>query len=44
MWLIGLVLTGMALLDHGPGMIVTGGLVMALYMPWAAWVGWRLST
>jgi hypothetical protein len=42
MWLVGLALTGMALVEFGPGIIVTGGLVMALYIPWATLVGWRL--
>jgi hypothetical protein len=43
LWLIGLALTGAVIGDSGPGMIVTGGGVMALYIPWAAIVGWRLS-
>jgi hypothetical protein len=42
MWTVGLLLTVMAILDHGPGMIVTGGGVMLLYIPWASLVGWRL--
>jgi flotillin len=43
MWAVGLALTLTAVLDHGPGMIVTGAGVMALYIPWAAVVGWGLS-
>jgi hypothetical protein len=41
MWLVGLALTVMVVLDHGPGMIVTGAGVMALFVPWEALVGWR---
>jgi hypothetical protein len=43
MWSVGLLLTVTALVDFGPGMIVTGGAVMGLFIPWAALVGWRLS-
>jgi hypothetical protein len=42
MWTVGLGLTAAALADNGPGMIVTGGAVMLLYIPWAAIVGYRL--
>jgi hypothetical protein len=41
MWLVGLALTGMVIIDNGPGMIVTGAAVMLLFIPWAALVGWR---
>jgi len=43
MWGIGLALTGAVILGSDRGMIVTGGGVMMLYIPWAALVGWRLS-
>jgi hypothetical protein len=42
MWTVGLVLTAMVLLHQEQGMIVIGGAVMALYIPWAAVVGWKL--
>lgn len=44
MWAVGLVLTVMAVLNEGVGMIVTGAVVMAFYIPWAAAVGWKLRT
>jgi hypothetical protein len=42
MWVVGIGLTVMVVADSGPGMIVTGGGVMALFIPWEAVVGWRL--
>jgi hypothetical protein len=42
MWLVGLGLTATVVLREEWGMIATGAGVMALYIPWAAWVGWRL--
>ncbi len=42
MWIIGIGLTVMVILDHGPGMIVAGAGVMALFIPWAAIVGWKM--
>ena len=43
MWMVGLALTAMVVVDYGPGMIATGAIVMALYIPWAAFVGWKLA-
>jgi hypothetical protein len=43
MWGVGLALTVAAVHDNGPAMVVSGGGVMALYVPWAALVGWRLG-
>jgi hypothetical protein len=42
MWLVGVALTVMVVANNGPGMIVTGGGVMVLFIPWVAVVGWRL--
>jgi hypothetical protein len=42
MWIVGLVLTGMAVAGNEQGMVVTGGAVMVLFIPWAAMVGWRM--
>jgi hypothetical protein len=42
-WGVGLVLTGMVAVDNTRGMIATGAVVMALFIPWAALVGWRLG-
>lgn len=41
MWSVGLLLTVTALVDFRLGMVISGGLVMALFVPWAALVGWR---
>ena len=43
MWSAGLILTLTALVDFRLGMVVSGGLVMALFVPWAALLGWRLA-
>jgi hypothetical protein len=39
--MVGLGLTLAALLDHRLGIIITAAGTMALFIPWAAWVGWR---
>jgi hypothetical protein len=41
LWMVGLGLTLAALLDHRLGIIITAAGTMALFIPWAAWVGWR---
>src|SRR5262249_41705516 len=43
MWSVGMLLTLTALVDFRLGMVVSGGAVMALFVPWAAVVGWRFS-
>ena len=42
MWSVGSALTVAALVDHRELVVVTGAGVMALFVPWAAVVGWRL--
>jgi len=42
MWLVGLALTVAAVIDHRTAMVVTGGGVMILFIPWATLVGLRL--
>ena len=41
-WSVGLSLTVFAFQNHREGVIVSGGLLMALFIPWAAWLGWRM--
>ena len=42
MWIVGLTLTVATVVDlHWP-IIITGGTVMMLFVPWAACLGWRL--
>jgi len=41
MWGAGLSLTVMALLNNRLGIMVTAATTMALFIPWAAWVGWK---
>ncbi|HMF18971.1 MAG TPA: hypothetical protein VKE98_17315 [Gemmataceae bacterium] len=43
MWSVGILLTLTAIIDFRMGMVVSGGAVMALFIPWAAMVGWRLT-
>jgi hypothetical protein len=43
MWSVGMLLTVTAIIDFRMGMVVSGGAVMALFLPWAALVGWRLG-
>jgi hypothetical protein len=43
MWSIGLLLTIAAIVDFRLGMVISGGAVMGLFVPWAALVGWRLA-
>lgn len=42
MWIMGLGLTAATLVEHRIGMIVAGGAVMLLFIPWATVLGWRL--
>jgi hypothetical protein len=42
-WGVGLGLTAAVLLESGPAMITTGAGLMALFIPWATLVGWRLG-
>jgi hypothetical protein len=42
MWVTGLVLTAVVVLELEVGMIAAGAVVMLLYIPWATLVGWRL--
>ena len=42
-WLVGFALTVSGFLQHRLGLLVTGGLTMVLFIPWAAWVGWRFD-
>jgi hypothetical protein len=42
MWGIGLAMSAAVVVDNGPVMIVSGAAVMALFIPWCAWVGWRM--
>jgi hypothetical protein len=41
MWTVGILLTVAALLHHPIGILATGAVVMALFIPWAALTGWR---
>lgn len=41
-WLVGSGLTVAAVLDHRMGLAVCGGGVMLLFVPWNAWLAWRL--
>jgi hypothetical protein len=43
MWGVGIALTVTTLLHHRPGIVATGAGVMALFIPWAAWAGWRFK-
>ena len=43
MWSVGMLLTLTALVDFRLGMVLSGGAVMALFIPWAALVGSRFS-
>jgi hypothetical protein len=43
MWSVGILLTLTAIIDFRMGMVVSGGAVMALFIPWAALVGWGLT-
>jgi len=43
MWSVGMFLTLTALVDFRLGMVLSGGAVMALFIPWAALVGSRFS-
>ncbi len=42
MWTVGLGLTIATLLEYRVGMVVSGALVMGLFIPWAGMLGWRL--
>jgi hypothetical protein len=41
LWVVGLSLTAAAILGQEPAMVVAGGGVMALFIPWTAFVGGR---
>jgi len=43
MWLIGMSLTVFAFLFHSYGVLISGGLTMLLFIPWAFWVGWKFQ-
>lgn len=42
MWSVGMGLTFAAFADHDRAMVVTGGGVMLLFIPWAAALAWKL--
>jgi hypothetical protein len=42
-WGVGILLTLFAVADHRLGMLLAGGGVMLLFLPWAAAVSWRLK-
>lgn len=42
MWLDGLLLSAAGLVYERWLMIVTGAVLMMLFIPWSAWVGWRM--
>lgn len=41
-WVVGFSLSVFGYLNHPGGIEIAGGATMALFLPWAAWVGWRL--
>jgi len=41
MWVVGLSLTVFAFRFHPKGVLIAGGLTMVMFLPWAAWVGWK---
>jgi hypothetical protein len=42
-WAAGLALSAAAALGSAAGMAASGALLMALFCPWAAWMGWRFG-
>jgi hypothetical protein len=44
MWTVGLGLSVATFVDHRQAMVLTGGAVIALFVPWAAMTGWKFRT